>query len=738
MFRALFDTMPHVTWLHAEDLETLVYVNVAFERVFGSPRSVLTDAPLAWLEWVHSEDRERLRASLEARGRSRAAHPLGEFRVVRPGGEIRWLRSSIRRIENTEPGGPVGTFWIETALDVTREREAAQRSRGDREFVEKVVRLMGAIVVVTDSEMRVASWNDRFAELCGGAPDRMKGRHVADVLFQDQACPAAFSASLAALGPDQSQRVGAHRFELPDDDSREIEWCVAWHAETPGSPPGLLCAGRDVTAENREKRERHKVEERLAGFVRNLPDVPWLYSVETGDYIFVGPGRDNLWGTPRVPGRGATERLLESVHPDDCARVKESIEATLRSDRATTPDVEYRIVRPDGEVRAVLSRAAPLRDDRGKVVEIAGLTIDVTSMRETTRALAESEERFRQMGETIQEVFFLVSPDRTRVLYVNEALERIWGISREALYADIRVFLDAVHPEDREAMRQSFASLQASGIVPGIEEREYRIVRPDGGIRWVAARSYPVFDRDGSARGVVGLNTDITARKQAELALRERTQDLERLLREKHALLAEVHHRVKNNLQSISGLTHMMAASAHRRSIGEAVEEIDRRIQTIALVHEMLYRSASLVDVDMQTYLERIAEAQSALIEAGPDEIDIRVEVSRGITLDLDGAMRCGLIVNELVSNSIKHAFPRSRSGHVVVTMERKSESHFVLRVADDGVGLPEELDFASESTLGLRLVAGLAEQLGGVARCAGKRAIEIEFPAADHETMSP
>ncbi len=478
---------------------------------------------------------------------------------------------------------------------------------GERGLAESVARLFGAIVVATDGEFRVASWNEHFAALCGGDPERMRGRAMAEVLAPDEA--EVFTAALATLERGQNRNVGTHRFRRLTGDAPEIEWCVAWPSDPPGEATGLLCIGRNVKSDTSEKCAHDEVEARSA------------------------------------------------------------------------------------------------------------------------HALAESEKRFRRMGETMREVFFIASADRKTVHYVNQAFERIWGIPREALYADSRIFLQTIHPEDRASMASTIAEQKARGDSPINLEIEYRIVRPDGGIRWVVSRTYPVLGGDGTAPTVVGLVADITARKQAEQALRERTAELERLLREKHALLAEVHHRVKNNLQSISGLMHMMAANAHRRPIGETVEEIERRIQTIALVHEMLYRSASLADVDMQAYLQRIAAAQSSMAESSPGDVDIRVQAAPGVTLDLDGAIRCGLIVNELVGNSIKHAFPRRSGGRIEVSMERRGERHFVLRVADDGTGFPDDLDFTSESTLGLRLVAGLADQLGGAARRAGQSAIEIEFP---------
>jgi PAS domain S-box-containing protein len=367
-----------------------------------------------------------------------------------------------------------------------------------------------------------------------------------------------------------------------------------------------------------------------------------------------------------------------------------------------------------------------LRD--GHIVEIVGVLADVTARRETEHALRESEERLRRMSESMDEVFFIASLDRTELYYVNHAFERLWGHTREEAYANPRLFLESIHPDDRVRCKAAIVAQWYDGFTNEARNLEYRVVRRDGSIRWVHTRTYPLPEPDGLVRRVAGINTDITERKEAELALNERTEQLERSLREKDVLLAEVHHRVKNNMQSIAGLVHLMAAQAQRRPLAETIAELERRIQAMALVHETLYRSANLADVDMQAYLERIGGALLAGVDTRERWIEVLVR-AHGVVLDLESAVRCGFIVNELVTNALKHAFRGRERGRVEVAMRREGSS-CVLRVSDDGAGMPADLDFESEQTLGLRLVQGLAGQMEGEAVRVGgeKSAIEVTF----------
>jgi PAS domain S-box-containing protein len=437
-------------------------------------------------------------------------------------------------------------------------------------------------------------WNDRFAALLGGDADRTRGRHLAEIVCRGTGDAARFEAAVAALGPAQHHRCGEARYEASGSAPREIEWTVAALRDADGPVTGYVGVGRDVTAENEARRARRRSEERFVEIVHNLPDRFWLYSIEAGEFVFASGRGPDLWGRELPAGPDALTKIVDFVHPEDRERLARIAARLLRDDDSALSEAEYRVLRPDGEIRWALTRVAPVRDERGKLVELVGLTLDVTVERETARAL------------------------------------------------------------------------------------------------------------------------------------RERTIELERLLREKVVLLTEIHHRVKNNLQSISGLIHMLAARAHLRPLHETIEALEQRIQTMALVHETLYRSSDLAAVDMQSYLERITRMQIG----APDSTRLKVEIdvrASGVTLDLDSALRCGLIVNELVQNAVKHAFRGRKRGRIEVSMTRTG-SRLVARVADDGIGLPAQLDLDSDATLGLRLVRGLAEQLGGTARRApdAKSAIEI------------
>ena len=196
--------------------------------------------------------------------------------------------------------------------------------------------------------------------------------------------------------------------------------------------------------------------------------------------------------------------------------------------------------------------------------------------------------------------------------------------------------------------------------------------------------------------------TDISERKKAE-------ELLQRSLREKEILLQEVHHRVKNNMQVISGLIELQSAQIKDPDTRRIFQESYNRIKTMALIHESLYRSEDMARIDFSTYLNDLVSYLLTSYGRSRDEIlvDINLTVAH---MSMDLAVPCGLIANELLSNSLHHAFPGGRRGVITIRLEHVPGTGYELIVSDDGVGLPEGMDFRHATTFGLQMINGLAE----------------------------
>ncbi|MCP4040817.1 MAG: hypothetical protein GY731_02520, partial [Gammaproteobacteria bacterium] len=184
-------------------------------------------------------------------------------------------------------------------------------------------------------------------------------------------------------------------------------------------------------------------------------------------------------------------------------------------------------------------------------------------------------------------------------------------------------------------------------------------------------------------------------------------------LKEKEILLREVHHRVKNNMEVITSLLNLQAHRTLNKEAVAVLQESQQRVKTMAMAHERLYRSQDLAHLKLSEYVSSLVGTAQQMFATIANRVTVQIQVA-DFQVNMDQAIPLGLIINELVTNTLKHAFPEGRPGTVTVSMEPKGEDEAVLMVADDGVGIPEELDWQNTDSLGLLIVVSLAQQLDG------------------------
>ncbi len=192
------------------------------------------------------------------------------------------------------------------------------------------------------------------------------------------------------------------------------------------------------------------------------------------------------------------------------------------------------------------------------------------------------------------------------------------------------------------------------------------------------------------------------------------------LSKNKEVLLKEIHHRVKNNLQAISSLMYLQAKNVRDKAMAGIFKDCESRIRSMALVHESFYQSKSMTEIDFAEYVRSLADylVKSYDGEGGSIRLKTRID---NIFLNINTAIPCGLIISELVSNALKHAYPDGKQGEIVISFTRDEAGTYTQTVRDNGIGLPENLDFRNTNTLGLRLVNILAKQLNGSLTYSGK-----------------
>ena len=392
------------------------------------------------------------------------------------------------------------------------------------------------------------------------------------------------------------------------------------------------------------------------------------------------------------------EAWIALVHPDDRPALRSSIYAHLKG---KTPfyECEGRLRHQDGHwvwLRA-LGRVVERSPD-GRAIRAAGAIIDITERRDSEEALKRSRAELLCVLATTADGILAVNRNRDRIL-ANEQFLRFMKIPPEILESkeDGRML---AHVRDQVVDPEAF-----------LRRVEALYGTADVGTDTIALKDGTVLDRysaplvvDGIIAGRIWSFRDVTSRHLAQEAL-------EVSLREKEVLLREIHHRVKNNMQVITSLLNLQAKAIPDGAIRALFEESKTRVASMAMIHERLYRSEDLASVDFHAYTKELARDLLRLYNR--PEVAISVDMG-GVFLDVNLGIPCGLIINELISNSLKYAFPAGRKGTIRVEMRRCTDGATTLTVADDGIGLPGAFDLTRTESLGLQLVQVLSGQIRG------------------------
>jgi len=292
--------------------------------------------------------------------------------------------------------------------------------------------------------------------------------------------------------------------------------------------------------------------------------------------------------------------------------------------------------------------------------------------------------------------------------FVSENITRL-GYDVEDFTSNRILYGDIVHPEDLEKMAAELKMNVEAGCADYTSE--YRILTKSGEVRWVDERTVIQRSEKGEVH-LQGIILDITEHKKAEDALLQMEE-----IRKK-----EIHHRIKNNLQVISTLLYLESGNFTDKSVIEAFRNSQHRVKSMALVHEKLYQSEDMVSVDFADYIKNLAGYLFQSYSLDSNKVSLKLDVEK-VFLGMDTAVPLGIIVNELVSNSLKHAFAGEKEGEIYIELHRSTELNgkarnkedkLTLIVRDNGMGFPERLDFRNTISLGLQLVTTLVDQIEG------------------------
>ncbi len=531
-----------------------------------------------------------------------------------------------------------------------------------RAAAEDIVRTMNNFLIITDNELNINYANPAAERLTGFRS--LRGMKVSDLLESGDIEGMMDSTLESMIRTREGTRV-------------PVVVSAGYIRDDRGQDVGIIFTGSDISQVKEMEEKLRRREDRLTLLTEHMAGGLGEFDSEFR-FRYLSPSIEKVtgYGYEDLLGLSALE-LLEYVHPDDREGVRELIMRKNVSHKAT-----FRVRRPDGSYRWLEYVDRPLYDDGDVMGYVFGLR-DVHEHKIAEESLRLSREKFRELFRNMNSAIVALEPGEFRVTAMNPAAEKLMGAVCENIKGD--PVEEALPGIGGSVLMNALRRVRETGEPIHCPEVKY-------GDIWFEVQVYRISTGD-----IVMICDDITLRKQYE-------DELIDTIHEKEALLREVHHRVKNNFQIISSLINLQAENTGNEA---GLRDLQRRIHSMALVHELLYESEDISSIDIRTYIERLV---SSIMDGYRSEgIGYRTEIAR-VNVPIETAIPLGLIINELITNSLKHAF--RGGGEILIKLE--GDDKYTLTVADNGAGLPENFIMEESDSLGLQLVRGLVDQLDG------------------------
>ncbi|MBI5473794.1 MAG: PAS domain S-box protein [Ignavibacteriae bacterium] len=673
---------------HSWDAVALFDANGAILYASPSTKTILGYDPDEFVgrnafDLIHPDDHVPVTARLQ----EALTHPRQSVyvfaRVRHKNGAWRWLEGMFTNLLDDPAVGAI----VNNYRDFTDHKIAEEALRDSEERYRIVADTASDGIITIDSSSRILFVNPAIERIFGYRSDEMVGRDV------------------TMLMPKYFRHL--HRSSLSNylaTGKRHIRWEAI-------ELPGLHKSGREVPLEISFGEFLKDGEHMFTGIIRDISErkhaeARFRLVVEASPYaiimtdfkgriVLVNSQAENLFGYTREELLNASIDQLVPEHQRKAHAAQRALFSAGPASRPMGAGRDLKGRRKDGVEIPLEIGLSPLMTSEGSFV-LASI-VDITERKRAEEALRKSEERHRTTLDNMMQGCQIVDFN-WRFRFVNDAAARQRKQTPEALLGHTMM---EVYPGIEETTL--FAELKHCMLERAVRRIEDEFMFPDGSTAWFELNVQP------APEGIFILSIDISERKWAEAKLKIS-------LREKEVLLKEIHHRVKNNLQVIASLLDLQASYTRDEKVIEMFRETRDRAYVMSGVHELLYQTKDLTRIDLGEYLNTLVN--DLVASYGTDRSLISLELKMdSLFVNMDTANCAGLIVHELISNALKHAFPDGREGGVTVELRQQvqTEEHRIkLTVSDDGVGFAPGLDFRATESLGLQLVNTLVEQLQG------------------------
>jgi len=689
-YHSIFENSMDAILLTIPTGDILLDANPAAEKLFGYSREELCKLGRQGLV---DADEDRLSELL--RERELTGKVKGELNFKKKDGSKFIAEVSSAKFKDKDGNERTSMVIRDITLQKKAEEALKESEMKFRSFVDNAA----DILLVHDFNGKIVDVNKRASESLGYSNKELLQMNIMDI-EQDTTVEKAQEEVWPKIKLDEPFSLLGH---LRRKDGTVFPVEVRFAAVDIQGQRLFMGLGRDITEHLKMQNTLKESELKYRSLFEEDPNYTILLGKD-GIIRDINNAAINLTGLSKKELIGSKFSKLEMIPPEDMAVHLSKINSLLNGE--CFEPFESQFLGKNGEIHSILVHFTPVIRDEN-VSYILVIASDITKQKKAENDLRASQIQLVNAMELSNlvnweydvESDLFTFDDRFYALYGTTAQREGGHLMSSAVYA--REF---VHPDDLHMVADEIEKAMKTSDPDYFSQVEHRILRRDGSIRYLMVRIAITKDAEGRTIKAHGTNQDITGLKEKEMKIRES-------LEEKEVLLREIHHRVKNNMQIISSLLNLQIQSEDSDETINVLKEGQGRVKSMAMIHEELYQSDSFTNINFKDYIKRLISNIFSSYRVKTGSIEYKLDIAN-VNINIDTAIPLGLIINELVTNSVKHAFPNSEG---IINIELKqSGKKLELLVVDNGIGIPKRIHPKNPETLGLQLVNNLVKQIDG------------------------
>ncbi len=577
-------------------------------------------------------------------------------------------------------------------LDLEKANKALKESEQKyRELVDNA----NCGVIIIEPTGYLSFVNPKFCEMMGYTMEEVKKLHLRKLVHPEELAMVMENFKRILSGQQTGKNYEVRALTKPGDIIYvDYESAVI---KKKGRIVGIQAVINDITERKKAEEEVRESEEKYRMLFEDANDVI-LYVNKYGKIIDINKRVEDIFGYTRdeVVGKNFVE--LGVLRPKNIPRIVKLFQNSIGG-KEVISILELELKNKSGKMVPIETSTRVIKRN-GKIVGTMNILRDISERKKAEEEIKAKSQFLESLIEQSPLPTFVIDSEGI-VVMANKAFLKAYNVPKKEAVLGMNALTEPANV--RQGVVKYIKEALSGKIV---ETPEIEFISPYENRKTVTkSRLFPIFDTTNTLTNVVVMHEDITERKRAE-------DQIKASLEEKEVLLREIHHRVKNNLQIISSLLNLQSRYIKDKQVLHVFKESQNRIKSMALIHERLYQSKDLARIDFAEYVRSLIADLFRSYKADYDLITLKTNID-DVFLGIDTAIPCGLIINELVSNSLKYAF-KGGQGEIRIDLHSEKEGKFTLIVSDSGLGLPKDLDFRNTESLGLQLICTLVDQLQG------------------------